>query len=148
MNARASGPGPLGRGCGKLVFLVSQCRVLWTDDKGTASLPVRSGVKKLSSSPLLRTLICNLRGFVFRFCVCLVRHLPRTTPMANRSSGGGPDSSNSWRSGARVAEKTGSPAKRFSLNSPDAVLVLYVGCEPALLEGLPYELERMWGNIW
>lgn len=46
-------------------------------------------------------------------CICLVSHLPRTNPMANRSSGGGPNSSNSWRSGARVAEETGSPARRL-----------------------------------
>lgn len=77
----------------------------------------------------------------------LVRHLLRTNPMANRSSGDGPNSSTSWRSGARVAVETASRARRLSFNFPNAALVFFTGMEPALLVGLPYELERMWENI-
>lgn len=47
----------------------------------------------------------SCRG-LFLFWFCLIRRLPRTNPMANRSSGSCPNASNSWRSGARVAEET------------------------------------------
>ena len=55
----------------------------------------------------------RLAGVCVCVCICLVRHLPRRNPMANRSSGGGPNSSNSWRPGARGGRRTGSPARRL-----------------------------------
>lgn len=68
--------------------------------------------------------------------------------MANRSSGGCPNASNSWRSGARVAEETGSRAKRLSLNFANAALFLRVGREPALLLGAPLGVGEHVGKYW
>ena len=67
--------------------------------------------------------------------------------MANRSSGGGPNSSNSWRSGARGGRRDWQPRQATPASTFQTALVPCVGCEPALLARAPYELERVWENI-
>ena len=100
--------------------------------------------------PFFLNTYLQLAGFCVCVCVCicLVSHLPRTNPMANRSSGGGPNSSNSWRSGARVAEETGSPARRLQPQ-----LSKHCACSLRWMRACPARRTPLWigtdvGKYW
>lgn len=115
---------------------------------GTTSLLIHPGVyEALLTALFLEHSSASCRG-LFLFCFCSVRHLPRTNPMANRSSGSCPNASKSWRSGARVAEEPGSRARRLTASTLKRCAFALGWTRACPARGAPLSVGEHVGKYW